>query len=279
MPERVPTRSANQGAQPRGAVGSRKPGADDKAQQGEYQFLPVRCPNCGLEGKVKISRLDHTFTCKQCRKVFHVTLDGTVSGERPAEAPVDPTEIVVEEPPGWLAKRLESLPRAWQMGLLGLGGLLLAWGVSVWMEPVKPLPGELEDRAVFAAQALAHGEWKQMKRLAKPKTAGDLGRWFDKVRPPQWSELTAESGVEVSVLEVSQQVQKYEKDKPVVGALVTVKVVAAGKPEDSQLSALVLQFAQDGEAQWWLDGEKMLADFKPPKSAPKASKAIPKGVK
>jgi hypothetical protein len=239
------------------AQGKPAQGKTSPVDDSEYQFLPVECPKCHFEGKVKISRLDRTFTCKQCKKVFHVTLDGTVSGERPQEAAVDPSQFVTEEPQGPITKFLESLPRAWQMVLFGLGALALAYGVSVLMEPAKPLPGEIEDRAKFAGQALAKGEWKQLKRLAKAKTSGDLGRWFDLVRPKDWADVGADASVNVEVGTPVQQLRGYEKEKPLLDSVVPITVEPAGK---SKLAGLALYFSQDNGADWWLDGERMLSD-------------------
>lgn len=247
MPDQTPKPAAGKPAKGKPAPGS----------EVEYQYLPVECPKCHFEGKVKISRLDRTFTCKQCKKVFHVTLDGTVSGERPAEVVVDPAEFVAEEPQGPIAKWLESLPRAWQLALLGLGGLLLAYGVSMWMEPAKPLPGELEDRARFAGVALARGEWKQLKRLAKAKTAGDLGRWYDLVRPKDWADIPADANVNVELGTQTQQLRGYEKEKPLLDAIIPITIEPSGK---SKLENLSLHFSQDNGADWWLDGDRLLSD-------------------
>lgn len=255
-PQSAPRKSAPAG---KTALGKPAAGKHSPADDSEYQFLPVECPKCHFEGKVKISRLDRTFTCKQCKKVFHVTLDGTVSGERPHETVVDPAEFVTEEPQGPVTKWLESLPRAWQLGLLGLSVLLLAYGVSVLMEPAKPLPGELEDRAAFAGKALARGEWKQLKRLAKAKTSGDLGRWYDQVRPADWADVTSETAVKATPGTPQQQLKGYEKEKPILDALVTVTIEPAGK---AALEDLPLYFTQDEAAEWWLDGERMLSDAK-----------------
>ena len=242
----------------------------DPKSAGAYQYLPVECPKCHFEGKVKISRLDRTFTCKQCKKVFHVTLDGTVSGERPAEVAVDPSTFVVEEPQGRFAKWLEALPRSWQMALLGLGGLILAYGVSLLMEPAKPLPGELEDRAGFAGKALARGEWKDLKRLAKAKTAGDLASWYELVRPKDWADLTSESAVEVTPGQATKQLKGYEKEKPILDAIVPVTIAPAGK---TKLENLQLHFSQDKSSDWWLDGERLYADvFAAKQPAKKAAK-------
>lgn len=262
---------------PKPAAGKPAKGKPSPGSEGEYQYLPVECPKCHFEGKVKISRLDRTFTCKQCKKVFHVTLDGTVSGERPHETVVDPAQFVTEAPQGPIAKWLESLPRAGQMALLGLGGLLLAYGVSIWMEPAKPLPGELEDRALFAGHALAKGEWKQLKRLAKAKTAGDLGRWYDLVRPKDWADIPADANVNVELGPQTQQLRGYEKEKPLLDAILPITIEPPGK---SKLENLTLHFSQDDGSDWWLDGDRMLNDAsaakkparKPtPKPGPKAA--------
>jgi hypothetical protein len=247
-----------------------------KAQQGEYQYLPVQCPNCGLEGKVKISRLDRTFTCKQCRKLFYCALDGTVSGERPPEADVDPAEFVTEEPQDWLSKRLESLPRVWQMAIFGVLVLAALYGLSVWMEPAKPLPGELEDRAAFAAKMLVTGQWKQVKRLAKRGTAGDLGRWYEQVRAGKWAEVTPETQVKIEVGQITQQLKGYEKQKPILDALVPVGIRLPGKSDDGPPDELFFRFSQDEESQWWLDGEALLANMRMDKGAAKHKKPAPK---
>ena len=167
-----------------GAGAKAQAGQQAKAQEGDYQFLPVQCPRCGLEGKVKISRLDRTFTCKQCRKVFHVTLDGTVSGEHRLNLwPRDPADMVTEEPKTWFEKWLAALPRPWQMLLGGICLLALGYGIKVLTEPDVPIPGELEARTSSPPPPWRTGEWRQVKRLAFPGTVKDLGRWYDVVRP------------------------------------------------------------------------------------------------
>lgn len=274
MPEQTPRR-AGSGSRPSaasaekpapregaGAKGKSAPAA--KAHDGLYQFLPVKCPRCGVEGKVKISRLDHTFTCRQCKKVFHVTLDGTVSGERPPEAiAVDPADMVTEEPRTRFEKWLASLPRLWQMVLAGVCLLALGYGIKVLSEPEEPLPGELEARAKFAAKALARGEWRQLKRLALPGTAKDLGSWYDRVRPESWADVTAESRVDVQVGNVSKRLRGYEKNEPILDSVIPVTIEIQGK---GKLEDLALAFSQGDELEWWLNGERML------KEAPAAKK-------
>ena len=264
MPEQTPKQTGS-GSQPAGkpapgggAGAKPKSGGPAKAQEGEYQFLPLQCPRCGLEGKVKISRLDRTFTCKQCKKVFHVTLDGTVSGERPPQAvDADPAEMVTEEPQTRFERWLASLPRIWQMVLAGVCLLLLGYGIKFLTEPEEPIPGELEGRAKFAAKALAQGEWRQLKRLALPGTTKDLGRWYDQVRPESWADVTAESRVDVELGKVSKQLRGYEKNEPILDSVISVTIHIRGK---GKLEGLMLAFSQDDELEWWLNGERMLKD-------------------
>ncbi|HVX62601.1 MAG TPA: hypothetical protein VHC19_18425 [Pirellulales bacterium] len=235
---------------------------------GEYQYLPVQCPRCGLEGKVKISRLDRTFTCKQCKKVFHVTLDGTVSGERPPQAvDADPADMIAEETQSRFERWVAALPRAWQIVLGGICLLALGFGIKALTEPEVPIPGELEARAKFAATALARGEWRQVKRLAFPGTVKDLGRWYDAVRPKGWAEATSESRVKVELGAVSKQLRGYEKNEPILDCVVPVTVEVPGK---GKLEKAPFYFSQDEELEWWLNGEMMLKNAKPEKAAKKA---------
>lgn len=273
MPEPSPKRPAAPPQQP--ASGKpRAPAPAAKVQEGEYQFLPVQCPNCGLEGKVKISRLDRTFTCKQCRKVFHVTLDGTVSGERPPEAvEADPADMVTEDPPSAVEKWISALPRAWQLVLLGAACLLLVYGISVWMEPVKPLPGELEDRALFAAKMLVTGQWKELKRLAKPGTAGDLGQWYERVRAGKWADVTPETPVKLEAGQVVKQLRGYEKQKPQLDATVSVGIQLADAAKQGEPEVIVLRFSEDEDSQWWLDGTTLMSDSKTKRPAKKKDAA------
>jgi hypothetical protein len=221
-----------------------------------------------LEGKVKISRLDRTFTCKQCKKVFHVTLDGTVSGERPPQAvDADPADMIAEETQSRFERWVAALPRAWQIVLGGICLLALGFGIKVLTEPEVPIPGELEARAKFAATALARGEWRQVKRLAFPGTVKDLGRWYDVVRPQGWAEATSESRVKVELGAVSKQLRGYEKNEPILDCVVPVTVEVPGK---GKLEKAPFYFSQDEELEWWLNGEMMLNNAKPEKAAKKA---------
>ena len=240
----------------------------DESAKGAYQYLPIECPNCGFQGKVKIARLDQTFTCKQCNQVFHVTRDGTVAGERPPdEVAAHPSAPIADDKPSWIEVKFRALPAAAKWGVLGAVLLVVALVAAFFMEPEQPLPGDLEDRAVLAGKAFGKGDWKTFKRLAKPKTARDLGKWFDKSRPEDWSDLNTESKVAVKVGREEKILRGYEKSKPILDARTPAEVRVPEITGDN--SALTVNFfwSQDEKGDWWLDGERMLKESRPIKGA------------
>lgn len=232
------------------------------AEDEEYKFLPIECPKCGLQGKIKISRLDQSFTCKQCKRLFHVTTDGVVLGERPPNAPTGLGESVPDQQP-WLVRRIEQLPR---IGKYLLGGILLLgslYWLAGWMEPEEPLPGDLEERTVLVGKALGSGQWKTLKRLAKPGTAKELGQWYEKVRPEAWKDVTGEDTVDVKIDRIKKMLKKYEGgNTPVFDALADLEIGVLGKPEIK----VHLVWSQDKFAEWWLDGEETLKSARGPKA-------------
>ncbi|HVX12428.1 MAG TPA: hypothetical protein VHC22_14695 [Pirellulales bacterium] len=233
------------------------PGASEAREgKGVYKYLPIECPNCGFQGKVNISRLDQTFHCKECNQVFHVTRDGTVAGERPADAvPVSHTAAPVEEQPTWVEKRFQGLPPAAKWVVLGIFGLALAYGAVRLLEPAEPLPGELSDRALLAGKAFAKGEWSTLKRLAAKRTGGDLGKWYDKQRPADWSDADPES-IQVNLGAVRKQLLRYEKTTPIMTVRTKVDIAVPEK----QSGEIELIWSETETGEFWLDGEKMLKE-------------------
>ncbi|HQU44916.1 MAG TPA: hypothetical protein PK867_19025 [Pirellulales bacterium] len=231
--------------------------------KGAYKYLPLECPNCGFQGKVKIARLDQTFHCQQCKQAFHVTRDGTVAGERPPDAPgLDVAARSLPDEPPWVERAFVNLPPAAKWGVLGGFVLLLALGLVYLMQPEEPLPGEMEDRATLACKSLAVGDWSMLKRLAKKGTAGDLGRWYDRVRPADWEDVDQSTQVDVKFESQGQKLKKYEGTHPVIDKIVRFTIQATDKPEALDVALI---FSEDKEAQWWLDGEQMLKEYRPAK--------------
>ena len=242
---------------------SRGPTAALSKQAAAYQFLPLECPNCGFKGKAKISRLDRTFQCKQCKKTFHVTFDNTVTGERPPEeAVVDPGKQVIVEKPSWLEKTFSRLPPAARWAVGGLIALALAFCGSLLMEPEKPLPGELEDRALLAAKSFGIGDWSTLKRLAKSRTAGPLSKWYDKNRPADWNEILPEE-MQFEIVSIKQGLQRYEKGTPIMDARETANIGPRGK----KVRQVLFLWSQTEVGEWWLDGVRMLKESKVGKKA------------
>jgi hypothetical protein len=231
--------------------------ADMSEKKGdEYKYLPLECPNCGFKGKVKISRLDQTFHCKQCGKVFHVTLDGTVTGDRPlAELVRDDAARVVVDQPSRLEVWFGKMPPAAKWGVLGVMALVLAYFASFLLEPEEPLPGDFEERAVLAGKAIGHGDWKLLKRLAKKGTTSELGKWYEQQRPKDWDDVTADTTVDVQIKQVFKNLKKYEGTHPVIDQNVVIRIAVVDKPDPLDLQ---LTFSEDKYSEWWLDGEAMV---------------------
>jgi hypothetical protein len=256
VPDPTPGPRGPAGQTPPGQTAPVPAGGHAPADKGVYRYLPIECPNCGFQGKVKISRLDQTFHCKQCNQVFHVTRDGTMTGERPVDAaPVDHSAVPIEEQPSWMERYFTQLPPAAKWGVLGVFGLLLAFGLVKLLEPAEPLPGELSDRALFAGKAFAKGDWSTLKRLAAKGTRSELGKWYDKERPAAWSEADPEK-MDVTVASVSKQLLRYEKTTPILA--IQTKIQVSGP--DVPASEFDLLWTETETGEFWLDGEKMLKE-------------------
>lgn len=269
MPDQSPKLPADPStARPPQAQAAERAGGPSNAAEGKgvYKYLPIECPNCGFQGKVNISRLDQTFHCKQCNQVFHVTRDGTVTGERPHEAVAPDPHLArpAEDKPNWLERHFIKLPPAAKWAVLGVVVLLLALGAMSLFEPAEPLPGEMEDRAMLAAKSLAAGDWATLKRLAKHRTSSDLSQWYEMVRPADWEDVNKETPVKTKFEGVTQKLKKYQGTKPIIDKLVRFTIEVKGKKP----LQVTLIFTEDKEAQWWLDGEEMLKTYRPPKEQP-----------
>lgn len=250
-------------------VGGAFAGHDAAKKDATLQFLPLTCPRCGVDGKLRIARLDQTFTCKACHKPFHVTAGGAVPGERPPNAPrVDPSMLVAPDTTSFVERLFARLPRVGQFTVLGLLLLAGAYGAAIWLEPETPLPGELEDRAMLAAKSLGGGDWKTLKRLAKSGTASSLGKWLEKKRPAAWKEAGAEPAVNVELGRITKQPRGFKGAEPLLDARGDAAVQVNGGAKIT----IALNWSQDEHAEWWLDGERMWAESGAVKKRPKDEK-------
>jgi hypothetical protein len=230
-------------------------------KEAEYQFLPIECPKCGLQGKIKISRLDQSFTCKKCNKVFHVTLDGVVAGERPPADPLSRLDQPMVDKSPWLVRKIEGLPRVGKWLLLGAMIAAGLYYLSGLLTPDDPLPDGLEERVELAVKSYAFGDWKTLKRMAAPGTARELGKWYDLARPAEWSDVGPDSAVDFEVGGIKRDIRPSKGgNKPIVAHKVEGVIRPTGKKE----SKFVLLWIEGKRRTWWLDGEEMAKGMRAP---------------
>jgi hypothetical protein len=239
---------------PNDNIGRPPGGATSPAEEkGAYKFLPIECPNCGFQGKVKISRLDQTFHCKQCNQVFHITRDGTMAGERPVDtAPIDHAAAPIEEKPSWLERTYVMLPPWAKWVALGVLVLLMAYGVTKLLEPAEPLPRDLEARAALAAKSFAVGDWSTLKRMAMAGSGRHLSQWYDANRPEEWRDVEA-AAIQAKVTSVRKTLKRYEKQIPILNAETKIEFQVPGQPVYTASFFWDETVTED----WWLDGERM----------------------
>ncbi|HWB12509.1 MAG TPA: hypothetical protein VG826_25010 [Pirellulales bacterium] len=249
------------------------PNPKSPGEKGIYQYLPIECPNCGFQGKVKISRLNQTFHCKQCNQVFHVTRDGTVGGERPAEAPPVETAPPVVDEPTWVEQRFAKLPAGAKWGVVGVLALVVVYGLMKLFGPSEPLPTELDARAELAASSFGRGDWSTLKRLALGGTQRKLGQWYDKNRPDEWNDVVPEE-IQSKVVEFKKKLKRYEKSEPIMDVVTTARIGGAGQTSYD----VPFIWTQNEYKEWELDGEQMVKLMKPRKSKVATKAATEEGA-
>lgn len=229
----------------------------------EYKYVPLECPSCGFEGKVKITMLDRTFHCKECNQQFHVTVRGTVPGKRPPdEHAVGPGAPVELNKPNMVEVWFGYLPRGarWAMLPVAVGAFVLLVLLFRWTRDA-PLPRDLPKRAELAGRALALGDLQTLDRMAISDQRKTLQEWYEAVRAKEFEGLTPESELGVTVGELSKLLRRVErvpgKKKKVAVADFRTPVEIALPPDgdDMQLVAQVdmVWVKEDGE--WRIDGD------------------------
>ncbi|HUY33252.1 MAG TPA: hypothetical protein VMV69_10765 [Pirellulales bacterium] len=229
-----------------------------------YRYIPVECPSCGFEGRVKIASLDRTFHCKQCKRVFHVDVRGTIAGERPPEeiVAVDPSAPIAPEKPNWVERRFLRLPRVARWGVLVAMVLALA-GVGLLFKQVQeaPLPLDLHKRAELAGKALAQGDWRLLDRMAMPGHSDALHEWYTKARPKEFAALTLESDVNVVVGQLAEMFRRAErvpgkkKKVPIADFRTPVEIVLPGNPQGPARFQVDFVWVKAKDGEWQIDGE------------------------
>lgn len=247
---------------------SAQEGLSEKAAgrfKGEYEYMPLQCPRCGLYGKVKISKLHRTFTCKQCRRVFHVTLQGIVTGERP------PQEVARElgapipaQKPNWLERWFSRLPPLLRWAVAGgVFGALVVAGMLVVKLLEDPFPTDLGARAVIAGQAFAKGDLRTLERLAMSGTSEALRQWYDKTPREAFAGLGPESNVQATVGQMSETFRRAENDakggKTLVADFQTPVEIHLPERADGPATFTVdFLWVKSHRGRWQIDGQWML---------------------
>jgi hypothetical protein len=233
-----------------------------RVTQEEFQYLPIECPKCRLEGKVKIRRLDRTFACKKCKSEFYVAPDGVVLGERPPEPVYNPYLVGAPQRRSWLVRRVESLPRAVWLSLAGLAAVGAA-SAAAWLllqGPEIEVPESLDGRARFVAEALARGDEARIVMVAAPESRRQAIEWCRTRRPNAWSTQVAidtpiDVGVETLFKSSGTKAPGGGAEAAVGDAGIVVSIRPAGAKQAVQR---MLFWVQDDDLQWLLDGKRTL---------------------
>ncbi|HVX59950.1 MAG TPA: hypothetical protein VHC19_05110 [Pirellulales bacterium] len=233
--------------------------------KGEYAYVPLECPRCGLAGKIKISRLDRTFTCKQCKRVFHITVHGVVNGERPPpDALPDPEAPIQSQRANRLERWFSRLPPVVRWGIAGaIVGALPVMAMLIVKLQEDPFPEDLSQRAAIAGQAFAKGDWRTLDRLAMPDTSNALHQWFDKTPREAFAGLGADSDVKATVGKTTEMFRRAEKDEKGKNVLVAdfrtpVEIHLAESPDGPTKVVVDFVWVENARGQWQIDGEWML---------------------
>jgi hypothetical protein len=203
-----------------------------KPNDSELEYLPVECPRCGSKGRLRIERLDRSFTCKGCKRVFHVGISGILPGERPADQ-VDESGALDQftiraAPPGLIERLWAKLPKdgkALMGGAIFIGLLVLCNVAYFWFFSGGGVPEKLLDRAKFVGEAYARNNLEDLQEMVAPDTQKEAIRWLAETRPEAWNNIPEDAVVSVSTpAKPDVASAKYGM------ATVTVKIVVSSAP-------------------------------------------------
>lgn len=233
--------------------------------KGEYAYVPLECPRCGLAGKVKISRLDRTFTCKQCKRVFHITVHGVVNGERPPRDVLpDPEAPIQSQRANRLERWFSRLPPVVRWGIAGaIAGALPVIAMLFLRLREDPFPEDLSQRAAIAGQAFAKGDWRTLDRLAMPDTSDALRQWYEKAPRDAFAALGPESDVKAQVGELSKLFRRAAKndkgkDELIADFRTPVEIQLPERADGPAKTVVDFVWVESARGQWQIDGQWML---------------------
>jgi hypothetical protein len=236
-------------------------------------MIEMKCPACGVAGRVSKDKLNTRLVCRKCLKVFHVTPTGrAVLGEPPQaavtanKAPREKVEIDfgLNLPP-WLGRFAKFVfsPRV----LAVVGGLILLAGGYIG---VSILRGEsLQERTVKVARAAVMDDLATLLELSSTDTGDATLLWYTALRPQceefKGSLQTPTPFVEVLVNKEDTNngtvsvVARINSQEPLSGIGARLPGASVGSLTPNKSLELPLEFISEGLGGWRLDGKRTFA--------------------
>jgi hypothetical protein len=235
-------------------------------------MIEMKCPACGVVGRVTKEKVNTRLVCRKCLQVFHVTAAGrAVAGEPPqtaVPASKPPREKVEFElglnVPPWLGRfgKLVFSPK-----VLGVAGVLIL--VACGWIGISILRGEtLQERTTKLARAAVMGDLGTLLDLTATGTGDDMLKWYAAVQP-ECNELkgalrTLTPFVEVVVNKedtnggTASVVARISTEERLSGGGIRNPGAASASLSPGKSMDLALEFASEGIGGWKLDGKRTL---------------------
>lgn len=223
------------------------------ASHHDYQFLPINCPHCGIEGKARIGKLDRNFVCKSCKKNFYVDPDGVILGERPPEKQETDHFSAAAMPkakPSWIEVLWSKLPSSGQMAIGGAVAIAaFAWFIHWLLTPAVVLPESVEERATLVAKCVVDRDYSTIKKLTLPDTSWDAGNWARRV--------SAKVGGTIIAMRCERTYSDRADGQERTGMVAELALDRGGK---KYTEIFTMHWVRTPELVWLLDGTRSLAD-------------------
>jgi hypothetical protein len=230
----------------------------------------MKCPACGVVGRIPKNKVNVRLVCSKCLKVFHVTPSGRAVAGEPPQATVTPAKAPREKVdldfslgvPPWLSRltKLVFSPRV----LAVVGGLILLAGAYT---AVSMLRGEsLQERTQKVARAVVIGDLGTLLELTATGTGDEMLKWYTAVQP-ECNQLKGALRTPTPFVEVlvkredtssgtADVIARIHSQEPLSrsGSRVpdpTISTTSANTSID-----LSLAFTSEGMAGWRLDGKR-----------------------
>jgi hypothetical protein len=233
-------------------------------------MIEMKCPACGVVGRVSKDKVNTRLVCKKCLKVFHLTPTGrSVLGEPPQaavtaiKAPREKVELDfgLNVPP-WLGRFAKLVFSPVVLAVVG-GVILLAGGYYA----VSVLRGEsLQERTMKVARAAVMGDLGALLELTSTDTGEDMLKWYSATRS-ECDELKGALQTPTPFVEVivnkedtsngtASVVARINSQEPLTGQGGRIPGASVSSFSPNRSIELPLQFTSEGLSGWKLDGKR-----------------------